>query len=37
MSDEFDFNDTTVNFVEAGYLDSFDIISIVVILESALM
>ncbi|MFT5754427.1 MAG: acyl carrier protein [Flavobacterium sp.] len=33
--DEFDFNDTTVNFVEAGYLDSFDIISIVVDLESA--
>jgi ribosomal protein S18 acetylase RimI-like enzyme len=33
--DEFDFADATVNFTEAGYLDSFDIISIVVDLETA--
>lgn len=33
--DEFDFNDTSVNFIEAGYLDSFDIISVVVDLENA--
>ena len=31
---EFEFNDATVNFMEAGYLDSFDIISIVVDLET---
>ncbi len=31
---EFEFNDPTVHFMEAGYLDSFDIISIVVDLET---
>lgn len=32
---EFDFHDESVNFMEAGYLDSFDIISIVVDFETA--
>lgn len=32
---EFDFADSAVNFMEAGYLDSFDIITIVADLESA--
>jgi acyl carrier protein len=31
---EFEFNESTANFIEAGYLDSFDIISIVVDLET---
>jgi len=31
---EFEFNESTINFMEAGYLDSFDIISIVVDLET---
>lgn len=31
----FEFNDPMVHFIEAGYFDSFDIISIVVDLESA--
>jgi acyl carrier protein len=31
---EFEFNEMIVNFTEAGYLDSFDIISIVVDLET---
>jgi acyl carrier protein len=31
---EFDFHDESVNFMEAGYLDSFDIISLVVDLET---
>jgi acyl carrier protein len=33
--DEFDFSNPTVDFIEAGYLDSFDIISLVVDLEKA--
>ena len=32
---EFEFNESIANFMEAGYLDSFDIISIVVDLETA--
>lgn len=32
---EFDFKESSINFLEAGYLDSFDIISIVVDLETA--
>lgn len=32
---EFEFNESAVNFIEAGYLDSFDVISIVVDLETA--
>lgn len=31
---EFEFNESTVNFMDAGYLDSFDIISIVVDIET---
>jgi len=32
---EFDFRDESVNFMEAGYLDSFDIITLVVEIENA--
>ena len=32
---EFEFNESIDNFITAGYLDSFDIISIVVDLETA--